>query len=1665
MRKLSIRMTLFCLSLFCVFAQAETDNLPVLKIDQGVNGWTGIKGESKIAPKISLLPEGVAGAKAVKAQAVSTGEWQGISLKLDTPVDLKKYRSITFWIKQGYSPVDTPCVLMLKAATPTQEQVNYPFKSGVGQWTKVEIPLDPYSWNQAENVKKAEFATIGELLWYPYSAMHRPGQFMAIAGVRFNPKIEKSQKIPVMEYHYLDAVDNGDANRRILTDSLIARDKQAHWRMYTNNPDISFDLGGIYLIKDIKIDAFGVPARNISDVVISVSTDKEEWKPVETIVNTDTGGAEQHQVLQKSGMNIIGRYVRLQINRPRTDVPVFLSEVTFSGKLPTDEEFSAAAWSNYGIGPVMPKVSAADYWIIKKGNLSFAVNRNNGIICNLSVSGKTIAERIFDRYQLLNKTKLLQGDGYSDKVVSSRQNDGGLCIRVTNAQIPGLQLEKTFQIVDGLLDEKIKLIDNKTLAPGIVSLSTEVVLNKDYRNGGIYENWGGDTANILERESASDIAFNMGVSNNCALSFENVPAGNTILHYLYSRNDKFTPLGWTARDLSGAKSLSYTPTGWRMGLGAFEIGDGNQTAESHLAVSEGMLLKAYDTYRNLPKVKEFYDSLNRPKWLGDLRCVIAAGSWEGMWPKNSELGLSCYPLLLRDGYFLGFSHGDYCWGEFPTEGTVRADFGMKFTAEELKARIARWKKTYPQLKVLLYSWLWSASDSSDVFKKHPNWFVPKDKNGYEKIFYPYFGKNYYRFASIKESQDAMFNDMHRVINFYGSDGWYLDGGAAEGLVDEWNFRFDEPNGWYDLQRRLRTQLQKEDPERILFFNNAVNPLCDLGFLESTSILASSSWRLGAAWMWKFKLYQYRDQLRSAIYIYWTPAVEGNCESYIAGLGILPGFNSRDIYQRDVAYLTAQHEMRLVELADAGLAPDWRYDKKTTLEAITLKMGNAGFVFMRSHAKNDVGQTVGVNAAGLGMTDKSKPVYQWLFRVQDARKWKAMLGEPELEKIYRNTNWRLERIAAPEFLGESELSELFSRTFALKPEQLGMWMITQSPAMVYSVNGLPSQYWLPETLGIKISGTITDKQIALDVDCGQKTAEIITAVPQGYYPQSVSSDKTADIPCKKVLVGDNLFVILPAMAGRQKITVNLAKADLPEGLPEFTYTPGVPGKEMTLEIKLDASWIGKPVLVHIENNGILNWCESTIASSTEVQMKTLIPQAVAEGDYTIVVSDCSGRKMKKAVFKLPQGHAQTQLPARYVTLTTESNICDVPAANRGTIPVGRYAMEYSKDTCNVTIEPKSAKIFVATAPVIDSLWNVSAGGLEFKAKRYLKLRLGGNLAYFKRHGHFYGGHSIYSSEVNHFIGLLFDFRSREGYRVRTAASLGAVNVGRTSELPDKWGTCKKADNIFYLSNFAYDDKDSMELWVDLKQFGAPEDWDGMIWLTAILQLVNPDRQMTVEVLETSDKLPAGAVMTVGKDLLGVTNAKKQYDVPAIDVPIVVDGNINENVWKKAVKISGLTIVNNPGNSMPQPTSCYALHDKKNLYLCFEVKEDDANSFVVRSSENPWENDSVEFCMKMNDKPEKYLHAVIDSAGLACTFIGLDAGAERIAFPGKVAVTKTKGIFFVEMSIPLEKLQVKPGDKIRFNIMRNRFARGESQYGTLVPGNSYFNTERYYDLILD
>ena len=144
--------------------------------------------------------------------------------------------------------------------------------------------------------------------------------------------------------------------------------------------------------------------------------------------------------------------------------------------------------------------------------------------------------------------------------------------------------------------------------------------------------------------------------------------------------------------------------------------------------------------------------------------------------------------------------------------------------------------------------------------------------------------------------------------------------------------------------------------------------------------------------------------------------------------------------------------------------------------------------------------------------------------------------------------------------------------------------------------------------------------------------------------------------------------------------------------------------------------------------------------------------------------------------------------------------------------------------------------------------------------------------------------------------------------------------------------------------------------DRQQFEIPSDWEAPVVKIHIGLWKNDERMRVVR--GTTDREGRALAITLNT---GVQAQRvSELDAPRASGPITLDGNLNEPAWRTAGSSGPLV---NPGSGAPAGAtdahgSVRVLWDDQNLYLGWEVTDDNLMETGTERDAHYWENDTTE-----------------------------------------------------------------------------------------------------------
>lgn len=1623
-------------------------SLPValaLSADELVTSWRGVAGEASAPPAIieSKTPQGKT---AFRAKPVVNGAYQGMACDVKQVFDPKKYLGIEFFARQSVVSGKAGVVFRLDQTAIPGSPVRQAYSVvNIGnKWEKIFIPFDVQNWNAPEGADK--LAPVKGFSFYPFASLSHPGVDIEIGQIRLvGLQDNKPRKLKVSSYRYINSPTSGDKNCTELTDGNIRTG--AYYRQYSNDAEVIFDLGAIYAVTGIDVGAFCPPGHNFTELMVSASSDDKNFTSWGSVKNTMDGGNSVEMRVSGQGY-AIGRYFKIRAAKIRPDFFTWLGEVAFTGYIPSAQEKIDFQQKSYDLGPEIEAPDMGKYAKLRNSSVTANVNLRNSVINGVSVNGQRYVERIANFYTLQTRKNDIEISGYDDKVIKVlEQNSSSVTLLCRNKKLPGIDLIKKFFITsNGDLMTEYRVKNQKLKQPVFLRIATKVILEKEFRNGGFYETAG--AGHYATRERAKDIILSTAACNVPYLVFENFEKDLTIFHHRHLFDDRFLFVDSVTEE---EKLLFFNPNGYQIPDATFALNEKSERSVcSRMGFVKGNILNAYDKYYALPETAKYRSAIKRPAWLRDVLMTGSAGWQAPLKGKNADFMKNINTMFLPRGRFIEAGSGElgWEWGNYPTTGKIRDAFGTVYTPQEVRDELQMRRDIRPGSKIGIYTWLWSSVPNMKIVIDNPDWFIFKTRGGSLASWFPGINTNLMRKWDSAESRQQAIDMEMNMIRAYNCDSLYLDGGNAGSFAKDWTtMTIDSPHSKNLMYAEMRKKVQEFKADGYLMFNAPMNPFADVGILENFAGAMTSEWRKGAAWMYKFKLFSYQDPLKCCFYIYWLSNVDGAFQNYMMGTGLMPAWFSRGLSLADVPYSSARYEVRGVEIVNSRITPNYRADYSCEVETMPQSQGGDALIFVNYHGKTPLTAKITAQAAPFGLT-KGKKIYTHFMRFRDSRKFPGAYGEPDIQKGYRQSFWRSDRAMSAEYRGSKNADTLLAETFDLVPGQGGMWIVSDTPAVIWSADDLPAHSRLSVWPDMSIKGTYEK----LLCETEYKKSEIAVIVPAKCKVSAIYVDGS-----KKSFYyardGKALYAVV-ALEGAGKHTVKVETSAL-DAVPESkgklsaAVFQGVLGGSL----KIDGKAAEAEKTLSIYSDGTLVWSGNLVNNKFAITL----PATVRDGKYLLQAALLDGTVLAEKKVLIRGFSRPTPLIDLMSHVPTEfkEDSCNV---TRNNITLSRTALEYTKDTGIASVDTEKFALRVGSRERLRTFFGIAAAGGEFSVKRYCKIKLTGNFKFFNNYAPIQD-HFVYNMG-NHMAGIVFDFENRSGGRVRTLADLGVSATGRTSLSPQYCKLGKTPDYFFNLNNFANDKKiDEMTFWVDLQELGSPQDWTGKVFISCLLDNMACDRYFQVELLESADTPEAGskAVKVFNR------NAKvepRTFTIFRLPAGSKVTFDWNSDLWKKVPALPALSVLGNAAMENNFPTTVKIASDDKNIYLFYNCAEDPGKPAETSRGARgePYFSDSVEFYFQLNENKEHVMHCILDVAGhILARKAHIDPVKNSYSVnyskpPFTHKIKRVNGNWHILITLSHASLAKK---NTAFNVCRNRNVDGVMSGYTLIPGKSYIN----------
>ena len=1438
--------------------------------------------------------------------------------------------------------------------------------------------------------------------------------------------------LAVQSYAYVNPPERGDSSGAVLTDGKInGKDEQALWWLATKgDPVIVFDLGGEYFVNGIKLKALASPSANISAYRVLGSEDGQQWKLLGADVNEASDSREQEQVLYGAFAGI-ARHVKVMLLRQAGDATIKLDEVDILGReVRPDDRVAVAVAREYYTGPALAPVSADgdedDHWFyLEGGGLRAAVSRMTGNLGPVHTrgAGRRCTMVSHDRYRVETRAGAEEFSEADNEVVKHARADGVLTLTCRNDGIADVDIIQRYRATEHGVGKTTEFVNRGSAPDLFVTVGTGAVLDEEFRAEGWY--FGADRG-LGARLRASEVTMPMtptchSPKNTKVVALMNYDAGLGLSQYRYAINGQYCNWVTSRYFEKGNHPPLYTANGWSLGLVTLHLEPGKPRSVDvrwHLFEEDEFFF--IKQFMALPEVAPLYN-IDRPDWLLRLKTYVIRGNY----PLGTAAELELLRRRLRqsydlydDGCLYSLMTADDVWGDWYQGDRFATGWcGEKIDNDAVRDLFAALHRDMPNLKMGLYTWAWTGWPHSRSHKEHPEWFIPRNKEGYITKGYQNGPMNYIRRISAPGCMENLLAGAHKMLKHFDTDYFYLDGGGGGNNVIDWErLAIDYDTDWQTFHWGLNKACRKVGGrERVFFTNSRCQGYVDIGFYEGiNNRLNELAWRDSGDALLALKMRSSLFPKMTFIPIYWRGNTFPFYSNYCIGLGFVP----ENIYQHDevrnVPYVTAAYETRMFKFAPAHLAPDWRKDADAELEAYSMTHAPAAVLSIVNHSKMPVAQEVSADARRLGL-DPERPLFSWLVRMNDIREKEGGVSERVAGAVYQRTGWGIDLVARPEFRGVVQAEDgRIGLTGHFDRNLLNMALFSHCPAIVYSVNGRRQQIWQPHARGVVADGSIDMAQrvIALKVapnnTADATAAELLVYVPNEWQDLEVSGAALK----QQVFLGKQRFLLLGiegfgevsvtaartepfAITGTQPLTLKNVAAPcvmglaLPEGDRHVTvYSKGIPvffGNSDMLELPPELA--AGDYQIHAVAGGVLHAGRFNV-DSTWSYKRPAIERARRDPDLQVTPVDrtVNGIHVLRSAVQSHDGYSQSHF--------TE-------------------------------VDPDRLAFAAGSPDIATSKRGHAMAGLELDGLSIVQLRV--RNTFFERFSN-YVRHTWRPGSAHAFAGLIVDYHTPEGYAKRVALSMGLLQRESDAVQPD-YGKRGAADLFVRLQDYI-DQSAEATFAINLGRW-APENWDRRAWISAACNGgVYPGRKLFVEILGNGDTA-GGAPLDEG-ELVTRDLEQPTLVVPAATGAIAVDGKLDDEAWTGAARTEHFK----RAISMRDPdqkTEMSMCRDDENLYIALKCGETE-RKHLMSDGEKLWSHDALDITFAPLPR-RKYFHKFVIDWENAVYQETRPLERERENWEIVSAVSQGSDAWFFEVAVPLRYLELKDGE-MAFNMLRYR-----------------------------
>lgn len=1113
--------------------------------------------------------------------------------------------------------------------------------------------------------------------------------------------------------------------------------------------------------------------------------------------------------------------------------PYEISELAFLAPTPTLGPPAPAGAEELNAPGQATDADRAKAFHLASGDTGLAVWKQTGCLAagwDLS-TGQRVMKYSGDVYRFLPQ----QGDGRvafeaDDKVVKSSASADGKQIdfECTNAAFPGVRILKRYSVhpTPGVIAKRVEFRADKDWN-GLIYWESVVNLDPQFRRGGQYNN-----PDYHPRDfaffNADDIVTETKQPYRQQVIFYNPRAERTVGHHRMLIDDK--PIGPQVFIPEHEKDRAhFTPAGWRFFALADRLWDQkNPSATVHYTILPGDMIAYHRQYMSLPEFQAGNHIAARPAWLNEVK-------GEGLPPNLGRAELRAWNDLLLEGYGIRILGPEFHISDYHTTGEWHADWAggqrdqvVSNSAVKVRNQLKFLREAAPRLKLSVYTFYWSVSQDSQVFKEHPEWFH-RLRNGQYKIEALNMPERF-----LTPEHVAWLNDRTRAImRDFDFDFFYLDGGGFGEVQVDWpTMRVIQPtDSFLELSRNLAVSSDRPA------FVNAGNGLYGwhnpMGFYEG--FIPVTDWRAMSIKLMELKLYQQPGTF--VMPIHWYDSDARRYSNYCTLLGLK---GKVDIARKYLPLVNMNYELHPLTIQEVGLRPRWYAAEKGDLETYALGFDRRHLLIsLLNHKKTDQEYAVSFDPAKTQM-DPARETY--VYRLQPEGPVMFLynqLSEPEDQQLYRDTGWAASALPARSAVQTfPNLAAAAKHNLTIRADHTEHLVVTQTPGLIWSVDSRRKYFPLPHTRWGEVAGQRDSTAVHLKVNCTQP-CEVAALLPADWTRVSATVDGRP--VAHRMVIPDLALVAVPAgqhevvvrrEAGPAGITLAGGRLDVPAEIfagqslaLTVTFGQALPAAtKFFLNISRDAAPIYTSAAVDVS------------PGATELRQTIALPDQLPPGNYLVRVSAEGTADSLTQPVKI--GLPRLAYPAGW----------DDPAQRRVEVKeinrdyFGFQVLRSFRETSG------SGTTVVANASPDASAIDVNTGdghiaGAAGAAVEYASVRLlHANVSFLPP-----PDRESFDAEPDAQLGFTVDFHTPQGYAKRVYFNASKPNARFTATNGPAWGTNSKDaapqvehQHVDWRRSYLHAGTVTWPKW-DLLEY-APADWDGRAILGAYLHAINPPTRL-------------------------------------------------------------------------------------------------------------------------------------------------------------------------------------------------------------------------------